>query len=51
MMLSPRQAVAWLELMDRLDRIDRANQLVTAAIGAQGDKQAIDKMVKELTAS
>jgi hypothetical protein len=50
MTLTPRQLAAWLEFTDKLDRIDRANQLVTAAIGAQGDKQSIDKMLKELTA-
>jgi len=51
MTLTPRQIAAWLEFSDRLDRVDRANTVVTTAIGAQGDKQAIDKVVKELTAS
>jgi len=48
MTLTPRQIAAYLEFSDRLDRIDRANALVVAAIGAQGDKQAIDRVLKEL---
>jgi hypothetical protein len=51
MTMTWREIVAWLEFSDKLDRIDRANALVTTAIGAQGDKQAIDMVVKELTAS
>jgi hypothetical protein len=51
MTLTPRQIAAWLEFSDKLDRIDRANDVVMTAVGAQGDKQAIDKVVKELTAS
>ncbi len=48
MSLSPRQISAYLEFNNRLDRIDRAHHLVISAIGAQGDKQAIDKLLKEL---
>ena len=50
MTLTPRQIVAWLEFGDRLDRVDRANHLVISAVGAQGDKQTLDKMFKELEA-
>ena len=50
MTLTPRQIVAWLEFGDRLDRIERANQLVISAVGAQGDKQTLDKVLKELDA-
>jgi hypothetical protein len=49
MSLSPRQIAAYLEFSDRLDRIERANALVTAAIGAQGDQKAIEKVVRELS--
>lgn len=51
MTLTPRQIVAWLDLSDRLDRLDRANDLMIAAVGAQGDKKTLDKVLKELTAS
>lgn len=50
MTLTPRQIAAWLEFSDKLDRIDRANQLVISAVGAQGDKQTFDKVLKELDA-
>jgi len=50
MTLTPRQIAAWLEFGDKLDRIDRANDLVIAATGAQGDKQTLDKALKELSA-
>jgi hypothetical protein len=49
MSLSPRQIAAYLEFSDRLDRIERANALVIAAIGAQGDQKAIDKVIRELS--
>ena len=49
MSLSPRQIAAYLEFSDRLDRIERANALVIAAIGAQGDRKAIDKVIRELS--
>ena len=50
MRLTPRQIAAYLEFSDRLDRIERANALVVSAIGAQGDKQTIDKVIRELSA-
>lgn len=49
MKLTPRQISAWLEFNDRLDRIERANAMVVAAIGAQGDQKAIEKVLKELS--
>jgi hypothetical protein len=48
MTLTPRQIAAYLEFNDRLDRMERANDLWVAAMGAQGDGKAIDKVVKEL---
>ena len=47
MTLTPRQIAAYLEFTDKLDRIDRANDLAIAAIGAQGDGKAIEKKLKE----
>ena len=47
MTLTPRQIAAYLEFSDRLDRIERANSLTIAAIGAQGDSKAIEKTIKE----
>jgi hypothetical protein len=49
MTLTPRQIAAYREFSEQLDRIERANALVIAATGAQGDKQAIEKTLKELT--
>jgi hypothetical protein len=49
MMLTPRQIVAYLEFNQKLDRIERADALMVAAIGAQGDKQAIEKTLKQLS--
>jgi|KBSMisStaDraftv2_1062788.scaffolds.fasta_scaffold193209_4 hypothetical protein len=48
MSLTPRQIVAYLEFSDGLDRIERANNLMIAAIGSQGDSKAIEKTIKEL---
>ena len=48
MSLSPRQIAAYLEFSDKLDRIERANALAISAIGAQGDKKAIDAAIREL---
>jgi hypothetical protein len=48
MTLTWRQIDAFLEFNDKLDRIDRANQLVISTIGAQGDKQTREKYLKEL---
>jgi hypothetical protein len=49
MSLSPRQIAAYLEFNDKLDRIDRANDLLITAAGAQGDKKAIEQTLKELS--
>ena len=49
MNLSPRQIMAYLELNDRLDRIDLAKALAVALHGAQGDPKAVEKMIKELS--
>jgi hypothetical protein len=48
MTLTPRQIAAYLEFGERLDRIEQANDLTITAIGAQGDKKAIEKTIKEL---
>jgi hypothetical protein len=45
MTLTPRQIDAYLEF----GRIDRANDLMIAAISAQGDSETIEKTLKELT--
>lgn len=50
MTLTPRQIIAYLEFGDKLDRIARVNDLMIAAVGAQGDDKQIDKMRKELGA-
>ena len=50
MMLTPRQIAAYLEFSDKLDRIERADTLMLMAIGAQGDKQAIERTLKEIGA-
>ena len=49
MMLTPRQIWAYLEFSDRLDRIERADALTIAAIGAQGDKKTIEKTLKDIS--
>jgi hypothetical protein len=48
MTLTPRQIAAYLEFGEKLDRIERANDLTITAIGAQGDQKAIEKTIKEL---
>lgn len=48
MTLTPRQIAAYLEFGEQVDRMDRANDLVIAAMGAQGDQKSIDKALKEL---
>jgi hypothetical protein len=48
MNLTPRQLAAYLEFGERIDRMERANDLAITAIGAQGDKNAIEKTIKEL---
>jgi hypothetical protein len=49
MNLTPRQITAYIEFSDKLDRIEWANDLMVAAIGAQGDSDGIEKMRRELT--
>jgi hypothetical protein len=48
MTLTPRQIAAYLEFSEKLNRIEQAEALVIAAIGAQGDTKAIEKRLKEL---
>jgi hypothetical protein len=48
MTLTPRQIAAYLEFSEQLDRAERADTLMIAAIAAQGDKQAIEKTLKEI---
>jgi hypothetical protein len=50
MSLSWPQLMAYCELNDTIDQIERANNLWIAAMGAQGDGKAIDKIIKELGA-
>lgn len=50
MTLTWPQLVAYCELNATLDRVERANDLWVAAMGAQGDGKAIDKTIKELGA-
>jgi hypothetical protein len=49
MTLTLRQIMAYLEFSDGLDRTDHANALRIAWTGAQCDKQAVDKVLKELS--
>jgi hypothetical protein len=49
MTLTPRQVAAYLEFNKQLDRIERTDALMITAIGAQGDKQAIEKTLRELS--
>ena len=51
MTLTPRQIAAYLEFNAELDRNERADALMITAVGAQGDKQAIEKTLKELNGS
>jgi hypothetical protein len=48
MSLTPRQIAAYLDFSERLDALERAADLVVAAVGAQGDQKAIDKTMKQL---
>ena len=50
MTLTPRQIAAYLEFSDHLDRIERADTLMLNAIGAQGDKDTIEKTLKDIGA-
>lgn len=49
MTLTPRQIAAYLEFSHELDRIERADALMIAAVAAQGDSKAIENMRKDLT--
>ena len=49
MSLTPRQIAAYLDFNERLDALERAGDLMVAAVGAQGDQKALDKMLKQLT--
>jgi hypothetical protein len=51
MNLTPRQVGAYLEFSDKLDRVERADALMIAAIGAQGDSKTIEKTITELHAT
>lgn len=48
MTLTPRQMDAYLEFSDRIDRMEQANDLAITYVGAQGDKKAVDKAIKDL---
>jgi hypothetical protein len=48
MMLTWHQIAAYLEFNDKLERKKRADDLIIAAYGAQGDDKEIQKMAKEL---
>ena len=50
MTLTPRQIAAYLEFSTELDRIERADALMIAAIGAQGDSKAIEKTLRDIGA-
>jgi hypothetical protein len=50
MTLTPRQIAAYLEFSDELDRIERADALMIAAMGAQGDSKAIEKTLRDIGA-
>jgi hypothetical protein len=49
MTLTLRQINAYLQFSERIDRIEQAARLAITATATQGDKAAIDKMIKELT--
>jgi hypothetical protein len=49
MRLTPRQIAAYLEFNSKIDRIERADALMIAAMGAQGDSKAIEKALKQMT--
>lgn len=48
MSLTPRQLFAYIEFSNKLDRMERANDLWIIATGAQGDPKQIEKTIKEL---
>jgi len=49
MSLTPRQIAAYLEFSGKLDRIERTDALIIAAIGAQGDSKSIEKTLKDIS--
>jgi hypothetical protein len=49
MTLTPRQIEAYLEFSGKIERLQKAEDLMLTAIGAQGDKNAIDKALKDIT--
>lgn len=49
MSLTPRQSAAYLEFCGKLERMDRASDLMVTAIGSQGDQKAIEKTIKDLS--
>lgn len=51
MTLTWRQIEAYVGLNEKLDSIDRTFDLLIAVTGSQGDQQAIEKTVKQLTVS
>jgi hypothetical protein len=51
MTLTWRQIAAYLEFSEKLDRVERANDLVFTAIGTHGDKKTLEKTLKELGAT
>jgi hypothetical protein len=51
MTLTPRQIAAYLEFSSQIDRDERADELVLAAIAAQGDQKAIETTLKKLNGS
>jgi hypothetical protein len=51
MTLTPRQIAAYLEFSTELERIEQANALAIAALGAQGDEKAIKQALKGLNAT
>lgn len=49
MTLTPRQVWAYLEFSNKLDRSERADALMIAAIGAQGDSKVIEKTLRDIS--
>lgn len=51
MTLTPRQVAAYLEFSAQIDREERADDLIIAAVAAHGDRDAIEKTLKGLNGS
>jgi hypothetical protein len=49
MTLTPRQLAAYMEFSEQVDRLERAQALRIAALGAQGDSQAIKQELEDLS--